>query len=424
MERDFYDLVAEKATLTAWKYFEQDEMSPAVYAKVMARFSKSLPDAEETVLDTRYKRIVKDSLVKFLPGDLVNNLMAGKTIRFRIHERQGVGIYYPDNQGNFVVIITAVNKFGIQQQQKLLEVLFIIFFSSIFIIYFIGQVYARNVLKPIGSILKNIKRIRATNLSLRLNETGGNDELAELTKTFNQMLERLNHSFTLQNNFIHNASHELKNPLTAILGESEIILSRERTSDEYIYSLNKIMSEAERLDRLTRNLLSLAQTDAELTNFKMEEVRIDELIWEITEHFDHNNYKGRIEIRFNNLPEDSQLITVYGISGLLRVAIWNLIDNACKFSYDKKVNVTLESNIDTIHLQITDQGIGIPEPEYDNLFQPFFRASNSISIKGSGIGLSLVYKIITIHSGTINISSVPEKGTNVDVYLPPCKVMR
>jgi signal transduction histidine kinase len=229
------------------------------------------------------------------------------------------------------------------------------------------------------------------------------------------MLDRLENSFALQKNFINNASHELKNPLTAILGETEIALSKKRTPEEYATTLDKIQAEGERLNELIRNLLSLAQTDVDLSNLKKEEIRMDELIWEIKEHFDKTNYKGRIEVHFPDLPESSDLITITGIPSLLKIAIINIIDNACKFSGHHKVDVTLETHTSSIQLHVRDSGIGIPEVEIKNLFQPFFRASNALAFKGTGIGLSLVKKIISMHNGTIGISSVPGKGTIVEV---------
>lgn len=414
-EKDFYDLVLEKANLTAWKYFEKDEMSDIVYGKVMARYVKSLPDAEEIVLNTNNEKAVTDSLKKILPENLIQDLLARKTIKFHLQDKQGVGIYYPDNQGVFIVIVTATDRFGIAQQKKLLEELLLIFFGSVVFFFLIGQIYARNVLHPISSILMNVKRIRATNLSLRLKEVEGTDELAELTRTFNQMLERLENSFVLQKNFIRNASHELKNPLTAILGETEVTLNKQRTPEEYIVSLHKVMAEAERLDQLTSNLLSLAQTDFDLSNLKKDEIRLDELIWEIKELFDKTKYKGRIDIHFSELPETSDLITIMGITSLMKIAMMNIIDNACKFSSPHKVDVTLKTNLKNIQLRIEDKGIGIPELEMNNLFQPFYRASNAFAYRGSGIGLSLVQKIVKIHNGEINVSSAIGKGTVVEI---------
>jgi signal transduction histidine kinase len=418
IESDFYDRVHEKATLTAWKYYEKDEMSELLYKKVIDKGVMVLPDASEIVLDAGFKNQVADSLNKILPENLVRDLLAGKNIKFRNHDQQSIGLFYPDNQGNFIILITAVNKIGIQEQKKLLELLVLIFSGCIIFIFLLGKLYATNVLYPIANILKNVKRIRATNLSLRLQENSRNDELSELTRTFNQMLDRLENAFTLQKNFIHNSSHELKNPLTAILGEVEIALSRTRTPDEYVTTLQKVMSEAERLDLLTQNLLSLAQTESDPSGIKREEIRLDEFVWEIKEHFDRTNYQGRIEIHYPVLPETSDRITILGIPFLLKIAIINIIDNACKFSDPHIVNITLESGTGGIHLQISDNGIGIPESERNSLFQPFFRASNAMKYKGSGIGLSLVHRIITLHSGTIRITSAIGKGTAVDLEFP------
>jgi signal transduction histidine kinase len=176
------------------------------------------------------------------------------------------------------------------------------------------------------------------------------------------------------------------------------------------------MAEAERLNQLTRNLLSLAQTDFDLSTFKKDEIRIDELIWDIKDHFDKSIYKGRIGIHFPVLPDSSDQITISGVKNLLQIAFVNLIENACKFSGQQKVDIVLNASQKDIQLQIVDRGIGIPEAEIGNLFQPFFRASNAITYKGSGIGLSLVHKIVTMHGGTIAISSVSGKGTTVEIH--------
>ncbi len=421
MDADFYDLLSEKATLTAWKYFEKDEMSEALYDKMIEKNVRTLPDATEMILDTKNKPRVVDSLLKILPTGLVRELISGRNVRYRSQDKQMVGLYYPDNQGTFIIVITAVNKFGIREQKKLLQVMLIIFFGSILLTFLLGKFYATNVLSPIANILRNVKKIRATNLSLRLKENERNDELSELTRTFNQMLERLEHSFTLQKNFIHNSSHELKNPLTAIMGETEIALSRERTPAEYVETLRKISSEAGRLDLLTRNLLSLAQTESDQPCVKMEAIRMDEFLWEIKEHFDKTAYRERIDVHFPVLPENPDRITITGIPFLLEMAVVNLVDNACKFSDPHRVDVTLELVPGRVHLKIADHGIGIPEAEMESLFQPFFRASNAIRYRGSGIGLSLVHRITAMHHGTIRITSVIGKGTVADIDLPVMK---
>ena len=412
---EFFLRLQEKAEFTTQKYFEADELNRTIYEEIIEKNTKSIPEALEIVLNTNNRRLVFDSLQKTLPQSYISKLLSGQNIRFKHGEKQSVGIYYPDNQGKFIVVITAVDTFGIHKLHNLLNNLLEIFFISILFIYFIGMFYSQKMLSPLSHIIKNVNKIKATNLQLRLKGSNSKDELGELIRMLNQMLERLEHSFTMQKNFIHNASHELKNPLTAIIGETEVTLSKTRTPEQYIVTLNKIATESERLNTLTRNLLNIAQADFEITEVNSEQTRIDELLWEIKEYFDKTNYQNRIVFHITTLPDSSKSIIVSGISNLLKTAFINIIDNACKFSDDQIVDVILTVNNANICVTVLDKGIGIPESEINNLFQPFFRASNTFHYKGSGVGLSLTEKIIKLHGGTIDIDSAPGKGTKVAV---------
>lgn len=422
-QASFYDRLQSKATLTAWKYFEKDEMAAQGYQKIIENYNQALPESKEIVLDVSDTVKVKDSLAKIMPLSLSKILLKGGKVRFEQKENQGVGLYYPDNQGNFIVIIIATDKYGIQRQENLLKILFFIFFGSIIFIFFIGQVYARKMLVPLSHILRRVKEINATNLSLRLEENNGNDELAELTRMFNQMLERLGDSFTLQKNFIHNASHELKNPITAILGESEIALNKKRTTGEYISALQIVTIEAERLDQLTKNLLALAQADFDLSSMPLEEINIDKLIDEIQESLEKTDYRGRLEIH-KSKRESNEKYIIYGIHYLLYIAIYNIVENACKFSGDQKIKIYLDSLDLNISISVIDNGIGIPSENLKDIFQPFFRGTNALAFKGNGIGLSLVQKILGLHNGKIKIDSKPNYGTMVELQFLKAKFVK
>jgi signal transduction histidine kinase len=417
-QNDFYQQLFEKVYLTAFKYFEKDEMSDDVYQKVIAKYQRSLPQADEYLLNLADGQKTVDSLYRIIPENLINKLIKRQTVEFFNGEKHGIAIFYPDNQGDFYVIVSAVDKLGIQRQKHLLNVLLVIFISSIVLTFIIGGFYASNIIAPISQLLNNIRRIRATNLKLRLNEKNGNDEISQLIRTFNQMLDRLEVSFNMQKSFIHNASHELKNPLTVILGETELALAKRRDPDDYVFSLNKILVEAERLDSVIQNLLKLANTDLDISAMVQEDIRIDDILWDIKSHFEQDQWKNKIELHLDPLPEREELLTIRGVSELIRIAINNLVDNACKFSADQKVVIYLKTGIDSLELQIEDHGIGIPSDDLVNLGQPFFRADNAICYKGSGIGLSLTKKIIELHGGTILFDSLPTKGTLVTVVIP------
>jgi signal transduction histidine kinase len=417
-KEDFFIRLQEKADFISQKYFEEDELSKKIYQEIIEKNIRSIPDANEMVFNINNPGLLFDSLQQILPRQSIVKLLSGKNITFSIDDKQGIGIYYPDNQGTFVIIVTAVDKIGQKELKTLLNILVRINLISVLFIYFIGLFYSHRILFPLSHILKRISRIRATNLKLRLQENNDKDELGELTRTFNQMLERLDHSFDLQRNFIHNASHELKNPLTAILGETEVTLSKIRSQEEYIVTLNKIAIEADRLYLLIRNLLNMTQADFELSEHNSELIRIDELLKELKEYFENTDYRDRIAFSFSKIPSDKKALLVNGISNLLKTAFINLIDNACKFSDNQLVHVTLHFETDIV-ITIIDKGIGIPEEELSNLFQPFFRASNTFQYKGSGIGLSLTEKIIKLHAGTITFFSSRNNGTKVEIRFKP-----
>ncbi len=273
-------------------------------------------------------------------------------------------------------------------------------------------------MSPISKIIKEVNSIRAENLSFRLGTANGYDELGQLAKTFNNMLDRLQISFDLQSNFINNASHELRNPLTAILGQTEIALNKLRSKEDYLSILKNIELEASRLDFLVNGLLKLAKTDFDSKGIIIEPIRLDELILDIKKNIDTSIPENQIELDFEELPANENAITLLGSESLLKVAFGNILENACKFSDNKKVCIKVFSDTSSILLTIRDEGVGIPESELKNIHEPFFRASNVRGIEGFGFGLPLAYRIIKMHSGEIRVLSQIDKGTLVKIKLP------
>jgi signal transduction histidine kinase len=149
---------------------------------------------------------------------------------------------------------------------------------------------------------------------------------------------------------------------------------------------------------------------------------MDELIWLSIESSRKLNPNGNIEVDFSELPNDDNLLQVDGNANLLRLAVANIISNACKYSYNKPVNVKLYVQGENIVINVTDQGIGIPTAELQHVFEPFFRASNSKSYEGYGVGLPLTLNITRLHKGSITISSEVNTGTQILLSLPVAAV--
>ncbi|QCX38862.1 HAMP domain-containing histidine kinase [Aureibaculum algae] len=417
-EREFYLRLSQRATIAAEGYLEEDELNSDIYEDIRVKHLQTLPNEKEVIypVDAKLKKPLK-ALDNSLPDSFYDKIFRNGYAELKQNEYYYTGLLYHDNQGDFIVVLSATDLYGFGKLDNLRDTLIFAFLISIAFISIFGTYYAKQALSPISKIIKEVNTIRAENLSLRLNTADGKDELAELSTTFNKMLDRLQISFDLQSNFINNASHELRNPLTAILGQIEIALYKPRSADYYLNILNKIDREASRLDFLVNGLLKLAKTDFDSKGFVIDAIRIDELVLDIKKNLDVSIPDNKIKIDFEGLPENEDAITVLGSDSLLRVALSNILENACKFSDYKKVTLKLISETGNIIVLINDEGVGIPDDELKNIFEPFFRASNVREIDGFGFGLPLAYRIIKMHSGEIRVVSQINRGTMVKITL-------
>lgn len=398
----------EKAYLTAQKHWEKDEIDEQSYQIIQRKYDQLLPEAHEILLNMDSLSEVRDTLNKYLTQHQQALLIAGEDsipFSFKYKDQLGAALYYPDNEGNFIVLVMSRNVYGAEIKEHLLLLsIFLVLFSSI-LIYLVGKIYSGRILIPLQHILKELKRIRANSLNRRLKTTGNNDELEDMIKTLNSMLDRLDSAFKAEKSFVSHASHELNNPITAIQGECEISLLKERSTGEYIEALQRISSESKRISNLIRHLLFLSRQDEELIKSNMEAMSLPDMLNDLI--------KMNERIRFHH-QETGKASTVKANPYLLKIALKNIIDNACKYS-EKEVDITLSQKDQYLVLEIKDQGIGIPPEEIEHIFQSFYRGSNTHDYAGQGIGLSLTLKIVSAYNARLEISSEIEKGTKVRV---------
>lgn len=326
-------------------------------------------------------------------------------------------VYKVGNQ-KYLVIVSAENHLEHKVRSYLLK--FIL--GIILLVFFISIVYVlyttRDFFKSLVKITERVQEISSENLHFRLENNLKSSELNELSTTFNDMLNRIATSFETQNNFISNASHELRTPLTAIMGETDVCLSKRREPEEYIETLNVIMEEAEKLHSKTKALLFLAQSGFNGKNQKFERIRIDQLIWDVKETMEKIDSNNKIYIDMSMLPENPFKLKVKANEQLLHLALSNIIGNACKYSNYKEVNISIGSSDNYVFIVIKDSGIGIPENELKYIYDPFFRASNTKNFEGYGIGMPLSQNIIKMHNGRIVVSSIENRGTTVQIGIP------
>ncbi|MEO6882563.1 MAG: HAMP domain-containing sensor histidine kinase [Bacteroidia bacterium] len=415
-KQDFYVKLKERAFIAGEVFLEQDELSPKLFQDIKNKFLQSLPNEIVKLYDKNDNPAFIDvSEQGIFTNDKINLARANKLVEYEIDNRQVVGICYDDNQGQFIVMASAVDLPGMERLMYLREELFLGFILSLIIVYLSGRFFSIQALKPMSNIVKEVNAIGASNLHLRVNQGNGKDEIAELAVTFNNMLTRLETAFEVQKDFVSNASHELRTPLTTIIGEIDVSLSKERNEVEYRKVLNSVLSEAERLSKMTNGLLDMAQTGFYNTDLVTEEVRLDDLLWESKSEVEKKIPGVKIHIEYTNMPEDASALIIKGNKQLLHIAFENIFENASKFSDNKIVTGHLEYATDKIRITILDSGIGIPEAEQKKVLDSFYRAENARNYTGSGIGLSLVNRIVQLHQGTLNITSEIGKGTSVEL---------
>jgi signal transduction histidine kinase len=415
---DFYRRLETRAIVAA-RIMLENESSAAAFREMRDRILEKLPKEEDYIYEiTPDRTFERESEELNLPMAFFENIVAGKTSEYQKDKIFYAGIRYSSNDRSFVVIVSAENYYYSNHLANLKRILFgAIIFVSVLVLS-ISIIFSRYVFYPVRQITKQVKEIGTQNLHLRLNATSQNDDINELKNTFNNMLDRLETSFETQNNFISNASHELGTPLTVIIGEADVTLSKSRTTAEYEEALTSILNEAERLERITKSLLFLAQTGFDGKKQKTEILRADQLIWDAKETIDKLHPKNKVYIDLSLVPDNPFKLKIRGNAQLLHLAISNIISNACKYSSNQPVKVSVGTTADQVVIVVKDQGIGIPEDELKYIYDPFYRASNTKNFEGYGIGLPLTRNIMRQHKGSILVTSAPGDGTTVRLTFP------
>lgn len=351
--------------------------------------------------------------------EILSKIRSGEKIFYKQAQFEIIGKLYPVKSDNFIIIVAATDKDGHLYLDKLSIILVLVCLISLLLFFAAGWIFSARALKPISDVINKVDSITITSLNLRVNEGNGKDEIGRLAKTFNRMLERLEASFALQKDFIANASHELRTPLTSINGHLDVLLMKDRSPEEYKSAVKSVHDDIKALIDQSNRLLMIARTSAESPENLNKKIRIDEIIWQAREELMRFKKDYHIQISLNDSLTDCEQMVVVGDDNLLKVAVSNLMDNACKYSADHSVNVSLHHIDKHIKILFEDKGIGISEKDLEKVFEPFYRGGNALAhAAGSGIGLPLVNQIIRNYNGKIEIKSSMDSGTAVTVLLP------
>jgi two-component system heavy metal sensor histidine kinase CusS len=280
-----------------------------------------------------------------------------------------------------------------------------------------GIVVARRGMRPLTEITHAAQRITATQLHARIGPVRWPKELTALATTFDEMLTRLEDSFTRLSQFSVDLAHELRTPINNLMGEAEVALTRPRTPDEYQHLLGSCLEEYAKLSRMIDSLLFLARAESPQTHIERTRLDARQEIEALREFYEALAEEHEVEVRC-----EGQAV-IHADPILFRRAVSNVLSNALYYT-PRGGTVTLSltpAEDHTTMVQIRDTGEGMAPEHLPKIFDRFYRIDPARSQRhpGMGLGLAIVKSIMELHGGTVTVQSTPRHGTTVTLRFPP-----
>lgn len=360
-DRMYYSYLEDRANEIGRQDLHRFNGSGAYDAYVRNReYAVGRPVFNQIVLDADSKDKMQQManqrmLDQMLSADEQQTLHKEKMVHFRNQENLGVGVYCPKEEGDFIVIVTLNEHLGDFLQNRLAYWLIAIILLFVVSIILIGKLYME------------------------------------------RYISRMDEALVRERQFVHHASHELNNPLTAIQGECEITLIRPRSNQEYVEALDRIGTEAERMNQIIHQLLLLSSAMEGKRDEGEECISWSDFLRQFADG-------ERVIVKVETDKPQTIMANPY----LLRMAMQNIVRNALKYS-SGQVIIKLGSR----HVCVADHGIGIPKSEIPLILQPFYRASNTHAHQGNGIGMSLSAQIFNLYGIGMEVRSRENVGTMV-----------
>src|SRR5437667_8531065 len=319
-----------------------------------------------------------------------------------------------ESRGQAYTLQVAQDRSSDERVERNFAVLFIIVLSgSVLASAFIATIATKRGLRPLQEMTQSLARIGPTHLKEQVTTGVWPRELKPLAIAFDDMLKRLDDSFTRLSQFSADLAHELRTPIANMIGETQVALTRDRTAAEYRETIESTVGECERLSRIVDNLLFVARVAAAREPIARK-------------RFDARKAVEKIAAFYQTAAEDPHVTIscsgegqIYADPDLFERAVGNLLDNALRFTPEHgSIHITLSENDGQFELAVGDNGCGIAPEHLSRVFDRFYRADSSRGSDGAGLGLALVKSIVDLHGGSANIESEIGRGTTVKLTFP------
>ena len=318
------------------------------------------------------------------------------------------------SNGQTYTLQVAQDRSSDEQVERDFAVLFVVVLSGgVLASALIAIIVTRRGLQSLRQMTQSLGRIGPDHLKERIGSAGWPRELQPLTIAFDEMLKRLDDSFTRLSQFSADLAHELRTPIANMLGEAQVALTRDRTAAEYRETIESSVAECERLSRIVDNLLFVARVDAAREPIARK--------W-----FDARLAIEKIAAFYQTVADDHHVTIscsgdgqIYADPDLFERAVGNLLDNALRFTpAHGSIHIAVSKHNGDFEVVVTDNGCGIAPEHLPRVFDRFYRAESSRGSDGAGLGLALVKSILDLHGGSAKVESELGRGTTVTLTFP------
>ena len=386
----------------------------SIFVQILGKEGRSIVSSKSMPYITS---LDKDDFADVLKGEDSFDTMEGKYsdgrhMKFRIYSKpvseNGRVEYIVQVAGPISLVSLALN--------NLIIILFILIPLTIVLAGIPGFFLVKMTLRPVNKMINTLRQITAENLKLKIHIPNTKDEIKRLAETFNDMIDRVDRSFSSQQKLIQTISNRLKEPLNMLQGELDECLNKKCSAEEYNKVIARASKEINFFEKSMDDLLIISRLDDSQLFLEIRKVDItklaEEMVGDAKVLFDQKD----ISVNFSS----SANIIIDGDENQLKRLLMNLLDNAIKYTPRKgSINVEISKYESNASLRVSDTGVGIPHDELPYIFDRFYQVAGSRAAKkGFGLGLSSVKAIVEAHKGKISAESDEGEGTSFTVLLP------
>lgn len=410
---EFSALMTEKAQTTAKLLIQVKEIDYKMQKIIDSNSINKLYNENTQIYNGNKKLIYKSNdtiTVNWTNEDLDQLKIKGRIFK-KTSKYDVLGLYDIFDKKGYYVLISARDTYD--NKLKFLKYLLCgSFVIGTIIVWILSFRLSKKALKPLDTFRQNIQEITDSNLNIRLSEAKKEDEINALANSFNQMMDRIHNAYERQKEFTANASHELRTPIARVTTQLENLLHNDGLDLATKATLKSISEDTFQLSEIISSLVALADINSREHNISFVKLRLDEMIFNAVAELSkvYPDFKLKFEIE-NNSGSDTNL-EIMGDETLLKIVFINLLKNAFVYSNNNFLECVIKQKQHDIELHITNTG-PVPEVEDTNtLFTTFFRGSNIKHVAGSGIGLSMVKRVLQYHGAAVTYH-ILDKNTNL-----------